>query len=119
VFVRKEAPWRVLGQQDVGRALAVGRELVAAVAEEDWERVASTLHPWLYLRSLTPGKFNVVQGRDAVAQAVGVFKLWFFEDDDRLMGIEGCDVRPIGHRWAIQAQLRVLSKESVIGLTSP
>jgi hypothetical protein len=83
-------------QEDVGRALAVGPELVSALAEADWDRVASTLHPDLYLRGLTPGKFTAARGPDAVAQAVDIFKLWFFEDEDCLIGVEHCDVRPIG-----------------------
>jgi carboxymethylenebutenolidase len=46
-------------QQEVGRSLALGPGLVAALAEADWDRVAWTLHPRLFLRDLIPGKFNV------------------------------------------------------------
>jgi hypothetical protein len=102
----------VLGQQqDVSRALAVGPELVTAQVVPDWERVASTLHPDLFLRGLTPGKFNVAQGPDAVAQAVGIFKLWFYEGEDSLLGIERCDVRPIGldGRYKLSYVLRARS----------
>lgn len=83
-------------QEDTGRALALGPELVTALAKADWERVASKLHPDLHLRGLTPGKFNEAKGPEAVAQAVDIFKLWFYEDEDYLTEVWSCDVRRSG-----------------------
>lgn len=83
-------------QRDPARALRLGPELVAAIAEADWEGVALRLHPDLHLRGLTPGKFNEAQGPEAVAQAIDTFRLWFYEDTDYLTEILSCDVRPQG-----------------------
>lgn len=37
-----------------------------------------------------------------------IFKLWFFEDDDRLESVEWCDVRPVGRsgRYKLSFGLR-------------
>ncbi|MGH2700005.1 MAG: hypothetical protein ACRDJL_12525 [Actinomycetota bacterium] len=83
-------------QEDAGRALALGPELVTAVAAADWEAVRSKLHPELHLRGLTPGKFNQANGPEAVAQAIDILKLWFYEDVDYLTEVLSCEARPMG-----------------------
>lgn len=74
----------------------LGHDLVAALARADFDAVRAILHPELHLRGLTPGKFNVAKGDGAVDQAIEIFKLWFFEEEDRLESVEWCEVRPVG-----------------------
>jgi len=89
-------PAGIEASRDVKRELELGPELVAALAEGNWARVESLLHPDLHLRGLTPGKFNRARGPDAVAEAIDIFKLWFYEDTDHLVEVLACEASPNG-----------------------
>lgn len=89
---------------------ALGRELIAALARADFDRVRGVLHPELHLRGLTPGKFNEAKGEGAVDLAIEIFKLWFFEDDDRLESVEWCDVRSVGRNGRYQLSFGIRGK---------
>lgn len=78
------------------RDTELGEELIRAISAAAWDRVASLLHHDLHLRGLTPGMFNEAEGADAIQQAIDIFKLWFYEDDDNLTGVDWCTALPCG-----------------------
>lgn len=91
----------------------LGRELIAALARADFDGVRALLHPELHLRGLTPGKFNEAKGEQAVDEAIEIFKLWFFENDDRLEAVAWCETRPVGRygRYKLSFGIRGKSPE--------
>lgn len=99
---------RPVSPGDAAEHEGLGRELIAALARGDWDKVRALLHPELHLRGITPGKFNEAKGEGAVDQAIEIFKLWFFEDTDRLESVEWCEVQPIGRygRYKLSYGLR-------------
>ncbi|MGH8916378.1 MAG: hypothetical protein ACRDZM_17910 [Acidimicrobiia bacterium] len=95
-------------------ATEAGPALVAALADADWERVASILHPDLQLRGLTPGKYNEAKGPGAVEQAIDIFKLWFYEETDFLTGVLKCKVRPNGRDGQYKLSYSFLAKSPLM-----
>lgn len=86
----------------------LGRELIRALSKGAFDSLPRLFHPEVHLQGLTPGRFNEAKGETAIEEVTEIFKLWFFEDDDRLDSVEWCDVRPVGRngRYKLSFGLR-------------
>ncbi len=88
---------------------AAGEQFVKAIATKDEAALLDVLHPHLNFKGLTPGRFWEVESAKELVDEIILGK--WFEEKDRIEGIEHIETDTVGGRHRIGYRFRVANDD--------